>query len=143
MTDEKQMNVITNSLGGRPVIFDADMKECFLEYLCSGLSNAEACAATGIARPTLHSHLSRDPEFRERYEMELDLVVRAFDEFKDIFARKIIEDEMLWRELEDRYGDYFEGGMGADAIKSLIAKLDFDANRSKWQDQWRDIVTGK
>ena len=25
---------------------------------------------------------------------------RAFDEFKDLFARKIIEDEMLWRELE-------------------------------------------
>ena len=42
---------------------------------------------------------------------------RAFDEFKDLFARKIIDDEMLWRELRDRYGDYFEGGMGADAIK--------------------------
>src|SRR4051812_9877434 len=28
---------------------------------------------------------------RERYEVELDLVVRAFDEFKDLFARKIIE----------------------------------------------------
>ena len=24
---------------------------------------------------------------------------------------------MLWRELRDRYGEYFEGGMGADAIK--------------------------
>ena len=28
------------------------------------------------------------------------LVQRAFDEFKDLFARKIIEDEMLWRELQ-------------------------------------------
>jgi len=24
-----------------------------------------------------------------------------------------------------------------------VSKLNFDANRSKWQDQWRDIVTGK
>jgi DNA-directed RNA polymerase subunit beta' len=29
---------------------------------------------------------------------------------------------MLWRELEDRYGDYFEGGMGAEAIKKLIER---------------------
>ena len=55
---------------------------------------------------------------RERYEAELELVQRAFDEFRDLFARKIIEDEMLWRELADRYGEYFEGGMGADAIAS-------------------------
>jgi DNA-directed RNA polymerase subunit beta' len=65
---------------------------------------------------------------RERYEIELDLVTRAFDEFKDLFARKIIEDEMLWRELQDRYGDYFEGGMGADAIARLIDRIDLDAD---------------
>jgi len=68
---------------------------------------------------------------RERYELELDVLSRAFDEFKGLFSRQIIEDEMLWRELEDRYGEYFEGGMGADAIKSLIAKLDFDEEETK------------
>jgi DNA-directed RNA polymerase subunit beta' len=59
---------------------------------------------------------------------------RAFDEFKDLFARKIIEDEMLWRELEDRYGDYFEGGMGAEAIKALIDRIDFDDEEIKLRD---------
>ena len=63
---------------------------------------------------------------REQYEAEIELVERAFEEFKDLFARKIIEDEMLWRELADRYGEYFEGGMGADAIAQLIERLDFD-----------------
>ena len=72
---------------------------------------------------------------RERYEMELDLVVRAFEEFKDIFARKIIEDEMLWRELVDRYGDYFEGGMGADAIARLIDRIDLDADEIRLREQ--------
>src|SRR5436309_8173138 len=38
---------------------------------------------------------------REDYEAELDLVQRAFDEFRDLFPRKIIEDEALWRELRD------------------------------------------
>jgi DNA-directed RNA polymerase subunit beta' len=35
---------------------------------------------------------------RERYDEELDLVQRSFDEFRDLHPRKIIEDEMLWRE---------------------------------------------
>ena len=38
---------------------------------------------------------------------------------------------MLWRELKDRYGEYFEGGMGADALKSLINRLDLDIEEEK------------
>ncbi len=68
---------------------------------------------------------------RERAELELDLVKRAWDEFRSLHARKIIEDEMLWRELADRYGEYFEGGMGAEAISSLIDRIDFDAEEIK------------
>ncbi|HYD09844.1 MAG TPA: DNA-directed RNA polymerase subunit beta' [Acidimicrobiales bacterium] len=63
---------------------------------------------------------------RERTQMELDLVQRAFDELKDLHSRKIIDDELLWRELKDRYGDYFEGGMGAEAIAQLINRIDLD-----------------
>ena len=38
---------------------------------------------------------------------------------------------MLWRELVDRFGEYFEGGMGADAIKSLIDRIDLDEEEIK------------
>ncbi len=73
----------------------------------------------------------RREEVRERFEEEEDMVRRAFDEFRDIFPRKIIEDEMLWRELTDRYGEYFTGGMGADAIAKLIEALDLDEEEVK------------
>ena len=70
----------------------------------------------------------KDMQFiREQYEQELDVLGRAWDEFKGLFPRQIIEDELLWRELEDRWGDYFEGGMGADALSQLIGQIDFDA----------------
>src|SRR5688572_13045934 len=72
---------------------------------------------------------------RERAELELDLVKRAWDEFRDLHARKIIEDELLWRELADRYGEYFEGGMGAEAIASLIDRIDFDDEEIKLREQ--------
>jgi DNA-directed RNA polymerase subunit beta' len=68
---------------------------------------------------------------RERADAELELVQRTFDEFRDLYARKIIEDEMLWRELRDRYGEYFEGGMGAEAIARLIDRIDFDEEEIK------------
>ncbi len=33
----------------------------------------------------------------------------------------------LWREMEDRYGDYFEGCMGAEAIKKRLQDFDLEA----------------
>jgi DNA-directed RNA polymerase subunit beta' len=68
---------------------------------------------------------------RERADMEVDLVKRSLDEFKDLHSRRIIEDEMLWRELKERFGDYFEGGMGAEAIISLIKRIDLDADEAE------------
>ncbi len=71
---------------------------------------------------------------RERADQELDLVKRTFDEFRNLHSRKIIEDELLWRELKDRYGEYFRGGMGAEAIASLISEIDFDEEEIKLRD---------
>ncbi len=71
---------------------------------------------------------------REQYEMELDVLDRAWDEFKGLFSRQILEDELLWREMADRWGDYFEGGMGADALAQLIERIDFDDEEIKLRD---------
>ena len=80
---------------------------------------------------------------RERYESELDLVGRAWDEFKSLHSRLIIDDELLWRELRDRYGDYFEGGTGADAIKQLIDRIDFDEEEIKLRDAIDHTSSGR
>ncbi|MDH5333878.1 MAG: DNA-directed RNA polymerase subunit beta', partial [Thermoleophilia bacterium] len=70
-------------------------------------------------------------EVREEYEGYIDLLNRTWDTFRDLHGRLIIDDEQLWRELEDRYGDYFTGGMGADAIKQLIDRIDLDEEEVK------------
>jgi len=80
---------------------------------------------------------------RERYEMELDLLQRTWDEFKSLHSRLIIDDEMLWRELRDRYGDYFEGGTGADAIKSLIDRIDFDVEEERLREAIDHTSSGR
>ncbi len=68
---------------------------------------------------------------RDRADAEIELAKRSFDEFRALHSRKIIEDEGLWRELKDRYPDYFRGGMGAEAIASLINEIDFDEEEVK------------
>jgi len=68
---------------------------------------------------------------RDRAASDIELAKKAFAELSDLHARRIIEDELLWRELKSRYGSYFEGGMGAEAISSLINRLDLDEEETK------------
>jgi DNA-directed RNA polymerase subunit beta' len=89
-----------------------------------GAKDAEIKAMQKVADKEIAS-------IRERYEAELDLLKRTWDGFKSLHSRQIIEDEVLWRELRDRYEEYFEGGTGADAIKSLIDRIDFDEEEKK------------
>ena len=93
---------------------------------------AEAAESEGTDTKKMRRDADKEIEsLRERYNVELELIERAWDEFKSLHSRKIIEDEMLWRELRDKYGDYFEGGTGADAIKQLIDRIDFDEEERK------------
>jgi DNA-directed RNA polymerase beta' subunit len=95
-------------------------------------SEAEIAEAEGVDQRKLKRDAEKEIEgLRERYVTELDLVERAWDEFKSLHSRKIIEDELLWREITDKYSDYFEGGTGADAIKSLIERIDFEEEERK------------
>ncbi len=68
---------------------------------------------------------------REDHEANIELLNRTWDEFNNLHARQILEDEQLWRELQYRFGDYFEGGMGADAIARLIGRIDLDEEEQK------------
>src|SRR4051794_7181823 len=70
-------------------------------------------------------------DVREEYEGYIDVLNRGWDAFKGLFPRLIIDDETLWREITDRYQDYFDGGMGADAIKRLIDRIDLDVEEQK------------
>jgi DNA-directed RNA polymerase subunit beta' len=75
---------------------------------------------------------------KERYEAEIQLARRAFDAFKELYQRQVIEDEMVWRELKIRYGEYFEGGMGAEAVRKLIDEIDLDEEERRLREIIRE-----
>jgi DNA-directed RNA polymerase subunit beta' len=93
-------------------------------------SRAEKLEADGAKESELRA-LQRGTEkeveaVRQRFAEERELARQAFDTFEALHSRQIVEDEVLYREMEFRYGDYFEGGMGADAIMQLIDRMDLD-----------------
>ncbi|MBA3620741.1 MAG: DNA-directed RNA polymerase subunit beta', partial [Euzebyales bacterium] len=51
----------------------------------------------------------------------------VLDTFRSLEPRQLVTDELLYRELRDRFAEYFTGGMGAEAIRDLLLQIDFDA----------------
>ena len=69
---------------------------------------------------------------KERADREVELVEDAFDIVQGLHSRRRSSDsEQLWREIFERYSMYFHGGMGAEAIKDLLGRLDLDAEMER------------
>ena len=66
-------------------------------------------------------------QLRDRAQRELDRLDEIWSTFTKLAPKQLIIDESLYRELVDRYGEYFTGSMGAEAIQKLIENFDIDA----------------
>ena len=63
-------------------------------------------------------------EIRLRYEEELAQLKLVWDSLRTMKPKQLVDDERVWRELVDRYHEYFAGGMGAESVKDLVSRLD-------------------
>ena len=66
-------------------------------------------------------------QIRDRAQREIDRLDEVMDTFRKLDVKQLISDELLYRELRDRFGDYFEGGMGAEALQTLLKNFDLEA----------------
>ena len=81
--------------------------------------------AKGSARAKLRNSAEREmAAIRTRYDEQIQRLSAVFDRFKTLKPGDMEGDVDLWREMEDRYGDYFEGCMGAEAIKKRLQDFD-------------------
>jgi DNA-directed RNA polymerase subunit beta' len=73
----------------------------------------------------LEAEAKRDiRDLDEELEERRDLLREAFDRFQKLAVKDLVNDETLYREMKLRYGDYFRGGMGAEAIQDLLKQID-------------------
>jgi len=73
-------------------------------------------------------------QLRDRAQRELDRLDEIWTTFTKLAPKQLIVDELLYREMVDRYGEYFEGAMGAESIKKLIENFDIDAEAESLRD---------
>ncbi|HEY9390466.1 MAG TPA: DNA-directed RNA polymerase subunit beta', partial [Mycobacteriales bacterium] len=66
-------------------------------------------------------------QIRDRAQREIDRLDEVLDTFRKLEPKQLIADEMLYRELRDRFGEYFQGGMGAEALQRLLENFDLRA----------------
>ena len=77
---------------------------------------------------------------RKRYEREAEHLDRVWDRFKNLKVADLEGDEALYRSMIDKYGLYFEGAMGAEAIKKRLESFDLEAESEALKEI---IQTGK
>ncbi|KPM51246.1 DNA-directed RNA polymerase subunit beta' [Frankia sp. R43] len=89
------------------------------------LAQLEAEGAKGDARRKVRESAEREMrQIRDRSQRKIDDLERVFERFKNMKVQDLEPDELLYRELRDRFGQYFEGGMGAEALQRRLSEFD-------------------
>jgi DNA-directed RNA polymerase subunit beta' len=106
---------------------DADL-EARAQKLEADVAELEAEGAKSDVRRKVKEGGEREMrQLRDRAQRELDRLDEIWTTFTKLATKQLVADEMLYRELYDRYGDYFTGCMGAEAIQKLVQTFDIDA----------------
>ena len=111
----------------------------------SDLAELEAIGeAKGPARTKLRNSAERDmAAIRQRYDEQIARLNAVFDKFKKLKPGDIVDDVDLWREMQDRYEDYFDGCMGAEAVKKRLQSLDLEAIAAQLREEIKDASEQK
>ena len=105
------------------------------------LARIEAEGGKATEKRKLRENAERQlASVRKRYEREAEYLDRVWDRFKNLKVADLEGDEALYRSMVDKYGLYFEGAMGAEAIKKRLESFDLEAESEALKEI---IQTGK
>ncbi|MCA1726442.1 MAG: DNA-directed RNA polymerase subunit beta', partial [Actinobacteria bacterium] len=105
-----------------------ELEERLRELEGEGAKSAQLSAA----RREAQREIERITEGAKRETEHLDQVL---DSFKGLTVKQLVADDAVYRTLRERFGDYFDGGMGAEAIKRLLQDIDLEAESEFLKEQ--------
>jgi DNA-directed RNA polymerase subunit beta' len=94
------------------------------------LDDAERTKLLKETKKAIEAEVSDTEAYLDDAIERMEEVWRTFQEMK---VKDVINDEAVFRELKDRFGspfgwgEYFRGGMGAEAIRDLLQQVDLEA----------------
>src|SRR5699024_11265240 len=119
---------------------DADV-ETRAQKLESDIAELEGDGAKSDAKRKVRDGAEREMnQIRRRADQQVERLDQVWDRFKNLKVQDLEGDEILYREMRDRFGMYFEGGMGAAALQKRLQNFDLEAE----VEQLREVIaTGK
>ncbi|MDO5739451.1 MAG: DNA-directed RNA polymerase subunit beta' [Ornithinimicrobium sp.] len=119
---------------------DADVEER-AKKLETDLAELEAEGAKADAKRKVKDGAEREMnQIRRRADQQVERLEQVWDRFKNLKVQDLEGDEILYREMRDRFGMYFEGGMGAAALQKRLQTFDLTAEALSLREI---IATGK
>ncbi|HEX9706196.1 MAG TPA: DNA-directed RNA polymerase subunit beta' [Steroidobacteraceae bacterium] len=113
--------------------------EQVLKDLEKRLKEMEAEGSKGSALTAEKNKAERQiKEIHESSQRKTTQLDDVFDLFKSMSIKQLVADEIMYRELKDRFGEYFQGAMGAEAIKELLLQLSIKDLAEELRVQIRD-----
>jgi DNA-directed RNA polymerase subunit beta' len=117
---------------------DADV-EARQKKLEEDLAALEAEGAKADQRRKVREGGEREmKQLRDRAQREIDRLDEVWSRFKSLKVQDLEGDEILYREMRDRYGTYFSGSMGAAALQRRLETFDLDAEAESLRDTIRN-----
>lgn len=105
------------------------------------LAELEAEGAKADAKRKVRDGAEREKtQIRRRGESEIARLDEVWNTFKSLKVQDLMGDEMLYREMKNWFGKYFEGHMGATAIQKRLEDFDIPAEVESLRDT---IANGK
>ncbi|WP_148611272.1 DNA-directed RNA polymerase subunit beta' [Nocardioides rubriscoriae] len=105
------------------------------------LAALEAEGAKADQRRKVRDGAEREmKQLRDRAQRELDRLEEVWSTFKTLKIQDLMGDELLYREMKNWFGKYFEGHMGATAIQKRLENFDTEAEVESLRDT---IANGK
>ncbi|MDO4241411.1 MAG: DNA-directed RNA polymerase subunit beta' [Microbacteriaceae bacterium] len=68
-------------------------------------------------------------QIRKRANDEVARLQQVWDDFRNLKEGDLKPEDEIFQEMTDRYGDYFEAYMGAEAIKRRLQTIDLEAEK--------------
>jgi DNA-directed RNA polymerase subunit beta' len=109
-----------------------------LSELEDRLRDLESEGAKGAQLSAARREAQREVEkITESARQEVQHLDDVLSSFKNLQVKQLVADDVVYRSLRERFGDYFEGGMGAEAIKRLLIDLALESEAEALREQIR------
>ncbi len=95
-----------------------------LEKQHDGKAAKETSAFEKKARKLRDAIIKEMDDNRDQLNGQVEYLRGLFEDFKNLDAKQLIDEDQKFRDLRERYADYFRGGMGAETVRDLLLNLD-------------------